>query len=653
MQNVTKNVKKELEDAWSDIQSIVSDGPVAMVRRVNLMLVFNVVLAVLTLTYTLTFQPWENSFRGDSYDRLGTAFSPNFKTLASTKVFFHTMPTVQDFMHMTHAAWLELENDQLASWTDITPLTMELTYLSTPYTYKNISVNSALPIERSTITCPLTTSHPLGPFGADKATGPLGGRGTVARSPFRAPRPAGRAARKAAAAAPSRTVAAALGGARDFVAPADNRVGAGNATGADPCKGLDKVWWRADTALVSFTLESTEGPRSGAESACHKWRVEQQYRFRRAGVVEFTLDIGESVCRTAQADGAGKAIGVVVLVVMGVAAVSLILKLLRLRSVRAFKLEQRRVEYMPATRRTASGQSFHKLTQQRSSGIPGAPEAVGQGTINDTYAYNYGEDVVSITSAPSTVSTTPSMKRQELYEDLRGDVESVVGVGGNMNEAYTWLCLGVVGDIFCLLWTAFKWRDLSTDGAHGSLIATRGFLGLGAFVQWATLVGHLGDHPWFYLLIHSLQYGIPAGFRHILSCLPLYFGYAFIGTYLFGGHTVAFATLDISCVSLFAVLNGDVVHDTFDEIYGGGGMGSMEIMKILSRIYLYTFITLFIYVVLNVFLAIMEDTYWQIKQALVIDLKEDLLDEKKEADAVHMTSVADMSGLVQTIPLAS
>ena len=80
-------------------------------------------------------------------------------------------------------------------------------------------------------------------------------------------------------------------------------------------------------------------------------------------------------------------------------------------------------------------------------------------------------------------------------------------------------------------------------------------------------------------------------------------------------------------MSLFAVMNGDVVHDTFAAIYPENS----AFLKFFSRFFLYTFIVMFIYVALNVFLAIMEDTYWQIKQSLVLDLQDDLRDEQEAA----------------------
>jgi hypothetical protein len=82
-----------------------------------------------------------------------------------------------------------------------------------------------------------------------------------------------------------------------------------------------------------------------------------------------------------------------------------------------------------------------------------------------------------------------------------------------------------------------------------------------------------------------------------------------MGTVLFGSYCHYFATLDNSAVTLFSVLNGDVIHDTFDMIYSKN-----VALGIISRVYLYTFVCLFIYAVLNIFIHIMEDGFFSAKE---------------------------------------
>ncbi|ETV92184.1 hypothetical protein, variant 4 [Aphanomyces invadans] len=57
-----------------------------------------------------------------------------------------------------------------------------------------------------------------------------------------------------------------------------------------------------------------------------------------------------------------------------------------------------------------------------------------------------------------------------------------------------------------------------------------------------------------------------------------------------------------ACVTLFAILNGDVILDTFASLHAD--------FPFVGAAYLYSFIALFIYVVLNIFIAIVEEAFF-------------------------------------------
>ena len=83
-----------------------------------------------------------------------------------------------------------------------------------------------------------------------------------------------------------------------------------------------------------------------------------------------------------------------------------------------------------------------------------------------------------------------------------------------------------------------------------------------------------------------------------------------------------FSSLDQAAVNLFALLNGDEIADTFNDVYACQVCALLFIIFVahgvclsvcpqpfLSRIYLYSFVVLFIYAVLNIFIAIIEDSF--------------------------------------------
>lgn len=56
---------------------------------------------------------------------------------------------------------------------------------------------------------------------------------------------------------------------------------------------------------------------------------------------------------------------------------------------------------------------------------------------------------------------------------------------------------------------------------------------------------------------------------------------------------------------MFSLTNGDDLQNTFR---------STDSQPILSRIYFYSFIMIFIYAVANIFIAIIEDSYFTVKE---------------------------------------
>ncbi len=118
-----------------------------------------------------------------------------------------------------------------------------------------------------------------------------------------------------------------------------------------------------------------------------------------------------------------------------------------------------------------------------------------------------------------------------------------------------------------------------------------------------------------YALILTLKKSAPRVLAFLVGVMPVFLGFAYFGVAYFSTGSSLFSNVDSASVALFALLNGDVIHDVFDNIY--------PISPVLSRIYLYTFISLFIYAVLNIFIAIVEDAFFAAKQETEIEIDED------------------------------
>ncbi|KAG9394861.1 Polycystin cation channel [Carpediemonas membranifera] len=132
-------------------------------------------------------------------------------------------------------------------------------------------------------------------------------------------------------------------------------------------------------------------------------------------------------------------------------------------------------------------------------------------------------------------------------------------------------------------------------------LAVRLMMGLGALFAFCNVLRYFEFDKNYYMLVMTLRRGAPILMQFIVSIMPIYFGFALCGVALFSQYSVKFSNFSQACVTLFAVLHGDVILETYDAIYLAS--------PVISRTYLYCFITLFICGVLNVFVHIIEESY--------------------------------------------
>lgn len=83
-----------------------------------------------------------------------------------------------------------------------------------------------------------------------------------------------------------------------------------------------------------------------------------------------------------------------------------------------------------------------------------------------------------------------------------------------------------------------------------------------------------------------LKITVPRVSQFLLGVLPVFFGYALLGMICFGDVTDRFGSVTETLRSLFAVVNGDIIYDTFNAI---------EFSGIGGQVYLYVYILIFTY----------------------------------------------------------
>ena len=150
--------------------------------------------------------------------------------------------------------------------------------------------------------------------------------------------------------------------------------------------------------------------------------------------------------------------------------------------------------------------------------------------------------------------------------------------------------------------------DLSQNSAHapsdsGHKLAA----GLAVFLLWFNVVAYFAHNPNYYTLVLTLDRSIPRVLRFLVGALPVLLGYTLFGMLYFGDHTERFGSFQNSIITLFAVLNGDVIRETYMDI--------LPYSPVVAQVYMFTFLFLFIYVVLNIIVALVEEAFFSTKLA--------------------------------------
>eukprot|EP01048_Picozoa_sp_COSAG05_P004081 COSAG05_NODE_207_length_14113_cov_13.452119_7_plen_708_part_00 len=126
-------------------------------------------------------------------------------------------------------------------------------------------------------------------------------------------------------------------------------------------------------------------------------------------------------------------------------------------------------------------------------------------------------------------------------------------------------------------------------------------LGASVGLTWLNLMRCFEYTPRYYILIHTLTHSLPSVGRFILGCVPLFLSFVGAATVFFGRQAQSFGSLGETITTLFSLLNGDTMLDTFDAV----GSSKNQLGGGLGRLFLAVFIMLFTYAVLNVFIAIL------------------------------------------------
>ena len=141
-------------------------------------------------------------------------------------------------------------------------------------------------------------------------------------------------------------------------------------------------------------------------------------------------------------------------------------------------------------------------------------------------------------------------------------------------------------------------------GAGGAYVAKADgsiFLGAAAMLLWLGLAQFLEYLPQYYVLVVTMKRAAPRVGRLLAGALPFFVGYMMLGMTLFGDQCAQFGSALDTVATLFSVLNGDVLLDTFQAV---------SYMPYIGTAYVICFTVLFTYVLLMTMIAVIEEAFF-------------------------------------------
>ena len=125
-------------------------------------------------------------------------------------------------------------------------------------------------------------------------------------------------------------------------------------------------------------------------------------------------------------------------------------------------------------------------------------------------------------------------------------------------------------------------------------------IGVGGMLTWITLAKYYENIGGYNIVLSTFHNCSSIVTMALLGILPLFIGFGLLGMSIFW-RSKRFTSLGVSMFSLFSLMNGDIVNDSYLDL--------STVDYIISQIYLYAFIAMSVLVIQNVFIAIITDGY--------------------------------------------
>lgn len=168
----------------------------------------------------------------------------------------------------------------------------------------------------------------------------------------------------------------------------------------------------------------------------------------------------------------------------------------------------------------------------------------------------------------------------------------------------TWHVATMAGDALLFVSALIFIIDVNSGSPSQTSLHTASLLlGIGTFITFTSTLHYLHHIDGFDPLIKTLRRALPRISSFIVSVAPIYIGFILAGVALFSRCAEMFRTPSVAAFRLIGVMNGDGVIDLFDQVT------ACPYPRLVTHIYSYGFMIVFIYTVANVYIFIVEDSF--------------------------------------------
>ena len=157
--------------------------------------------------------------------------------------------------------------------------------------------------------------------------------------------------------------------------------------------------------------------------------------------------------------------------------------------------------------------------------------------------------------------------------------------------------------LFVACIASISWQILPQEGFGFGRDFARALSGFACFLIWAALCRHMTGMPPYDVAFRAISRGLPVVLQFAVGSAPLLIGFTTLGVALFAEETEKFKNFENGFLTLFSVMNGDIIFESARDIKRG----------IIGHAYIIIFVVIFVYTIISTFVSIMQKAFAEIQ----------------------------------------